>query len=68
MVATLALAALAFPQTQSGQRPASTRSTKPVKAWGLTWQPSIESALALAKKKDKPVAWFRVLGELTGGC
>lgn len=48
--------------------PAQTRSSPPAKAWGVTWQPDLEAALAHAARSSRPVVWFRVLGELEGLC
>ena len=43
-----------------------------IKLYGITWQPEVEDALTLATGEttpsdDRPVMWFRVLGELDGG-
>ena len=42
--------------------------TKPRRAWGLVWQPTLKRALTAASKsrREKPVLWLQVLGKLDG--
>ena len=49
----------------------SLNSAQPKKLFGIEWTPRIENALLAAKgnespEDDRPVMWFRVLGQLDG--
>ena len=59
--------------TEKSPKPARKEATDgSIKLYGIGWQSKIEDALTLAAGEttpsdDRPVMWFRVLGELDGG-
>ena len=50
---------------REGEAPLIKERTKPERAWGIVWQPTLAAAVEKAGDK-RPVAWFRILGDLTG--
>ena len=65
----LSAADQSFVKEQAGQ---SKSGGKPIKLYGIQWQPKMEEALSeaagqSAPSDDRPVMWFRVLGQLDDG-
>mgnify|MGYP005842042787 CR=1 FL=1 len=62
----------AFVKEMSGQSRSSEGIGESVQLHGIKWQPKTEEALTLAAGRpgptdDRPVMWFRVLGQLDDG-